>query len=269
MWLVFVGLFLLALSLTLILGILIQSSTPNFRNEVYYPGDQYFIYDRAHVLPVLGDPKQPFRILNEPYLNEQLLLLGAATRCLRGVEVPVWLAGTTLLGAVRHGTVVPWSTDNFVHAKIESLSQLMGAKFKRLLQENHLTFTVETHGYGSSQMACGHIKFEGHRRPTLRIFFVMADEEEVRKIDGWTEINKDADFELSEVETWSPSTIFPLKHMVMDDIKVSIPHRPELVLKRQFGPHVLKQMTPHLSWLDRWWRTPKSETKINKTKRKT
>lgn len=267
MWFFVLSLLLTVVSVTLILIAIIQSSAPNFRKGHFFPGDHYFIYDRSHVLPVLGDPEQPFRILTESYLNEQLLLLGASTRCLRKIQVPVWLAGSTLLGAVRHGTVIPWSTDSFVHAKIDDLQQLMGAKFKRLLQENHLTFKVETHGYGSSRMACGHIKFLGHRRPTLRIFFVMADEDEVRKIDGWTEINKQADFELSEVETWSPNTIFPLKNMVMDDIKVSLPHQPELVLKRQFGPHVLDKMEPTgVSWWEKWHPTRlKSYSPRNKT----
>jgi hypothetical protein len=74
------------------------------------PGSVYQVGKRVYTVPEL-----PFegtlRISPEPVLRDLRLLLRRTLRCCAETGITVELAGQTLLGFVRHGTITPWATD--------------------------------------------------------------------------------------------------------------------------------------------------------------
>ena len=74
------------------------------------PGSVYQVGKRAYTVPEL-----PFegtlRISPEPVLRDLRALLRRTLRCCAETGIVVELAGQTLLGFVRHGTLTPWATD--------------------------------------------------------------------------------------------------------------------------------------------------------------
>ncbi len=74
------------------------------------PGSVYTVGRRAYTVPEL-----PFEgalcISPEPVLCDLRALLRRALRCCAENGIAVELAGQTLLGFIRHGTLVPWATD--------------------------------------------------------------------------------------------------------------------------------------------------------------
>jgi hypothetical protein len=74
------------------------------------PGSVYQVGKRVYTVPEL-----PFegtlRISPEPVLRDLRALLRKTLRCCAETGIVVELAGQTLLGFVRHGTLTPWATD--------------------------------------------------------------------------------------------------------------------------------------------------------------
>jgi hypothetical protein len=74
------------------------------------PGSVYTVGRRSYTVPEL-----PFegtlRLSPEPLLCDLRALLRKTLRCAAEAGVAVELAGRTLLGFIRHGTLAPWATD--------------------------------------------------------------------------------------------------------------------------------------------------------------
>lgn len=80
------------------------------KEEGIEPGSVYSVGKRTYKVPELPF-EGPLCLSPEPLLCDLRALLRKALRCAAESGVQVELAGQTLLGFVRHGTLVPWSTD--------------------------------------------------------------------------------------------------------------------------------------------------------------
>jgi hypothetical protein len=80
------------------------------KDEGIEPGSVYTVGKRTYKVPELPF-EGPLCLSPEPLLCDLRALLRKALWCAAEAGVEVELAGQTLLGFVRHGTLVPWATD--------------------------------------------------------------------------------------------------------------------------------------------------------------
>ena len=90
------------------------------------PGSVYQVGKRVYTVPEL-----PFegtlRISPEPVLRDLRALLRRTLRCCAETGIVVELAGQTLLGFVRHGTLTPWATDLRLRTTLGGSKAIMDA----------------------------------------------------------------------------------------------------------------------------------------------
>lgn len=195
--------------------------------------------------PELKDwSKTQITILSESFLLDLRQLLVATLKSLEEHRVECWLSGGTLLGFIRHGTIMPWDDDVDLHAKYADLPRLWSdPTWIQILARNGLeqiTLFFATATRAEKNGAALRIRKKGTNTPVLDIFFEEPREAEGGgtewvKLDGWN--GKRLNWSTKEI--WPSDVLFPIQKKMVDDIMVPLPAQPEKMLKIQYGPTAL------------------------------
>lgn len=206
------------------------------------PGDVYKTGDREYTMPKLPLEGNA-RMLSEEFRINQRNLLISVTDMFQKRNIKVWLSGGTLLGFVRHQTMMPWDDDIDVHTDWSNKEYLYSPEFGTYLEQFDLEaiYLFNSNTYmATKEGAAVRIRKLNSKTPVCDVFFVKHDyaDDKYKKVNSWW--NTYTVF--NAVEQWDEDMLFPLQTVVIDDIKVLIPNKPQQVLKMQYGENVLNKM---------------------------
>lgn len=185
----------------------------------------------ALYVPPLCTPKPTISVLK--------CLLAVTLDILRDAGVPTWLVGGTLLGAVRHGGIIPWDDDvdlGYVRGEDDPLMGL-----KPVFQDRNLTLRRNrTDCYWQVEPAG-----TSTRVPDVHLdIFPYVQISSAVPGDGPRYVVADPRFQVLDPEDpeahcnteFGEDELFPLREMSFYNLTVSVPRHAEAVLRKAVGP---------------------------------
>jgi len=253
------------------------------------PGEVYRVGDRTYTVPRLpikvdhrpASTDRPIRILSEDFMLQTRKLLQTGTQLLDARRVPYFISGGTLLGFMRHGTVMPWDDDADVHARWQDREYLFSAEFV----DHAAAFGLQV--IALPQSSLHHATKEGGAvrlrlpdtdLPVLDIFFEKqiepqdqavaparqwpGDEQKTMwgKVDMW--LGDRVWYNAREI--WPADALFPLERKTVDGLSLLFPRDPQKLIATQYSPKAMQSMvytSPLMShqfpyrFLSAFWRT--------------
>jgi len=247
-----VGYTVLVIVLAVIVGFAVAwlvASGKNYERREVKPGMTYTVGERTYKVPDLPLKSKAY-FLKEEYLLAQRELFLCLTQLLDNHKIEHWCSGGTLLGFIRHGTVMPWDDDLDMHTHADNRQKLFSPWFgEACLKVGLKAFRLAGTSAASAPTREGggvRVKLDGRDIPVCDIFFVDRMEKDkdkkyttrIAKIDSWTKRRTT----FNKKERWKQTDLFPIQKKDIDDMKVPVPANPKAVLEQQYGPTALTEM---------------------------
>ena len=237
---------------------------------------KYSVHSRQYTFPDLPHHKSsgtPY-LLDVEFLFDERLLLKRIINMFDVMQVKVWPSGGTLLGLVRHGTILPWDDDCDLHTSNENIPLLFSQSFLDICRTFDLQIlvisAVDKKKAITREGGGIRLRRRNTSMPVCDIFFVgtlchpltSTSFEEVKasqrrrhkhfkdtrphnkvaKIDTWSggDFRFTANFNNQEI--WNIADVFPLQRREFDDISMWMPRNPEALLKKQYSDKCLEEI---------------------------
>lgn len=233
------------------------------------PGETYEIgykdgEKRVYTVPNLEMVGGRCKILKPEFLQQLSDLLLVSQKALTKEGVDTWLSGGTLLGFVRHGSIIPWDDDADIHCDEKHIERLFSDEFADTMRKYDLEvflvrgFDADT---ATKEAAAVRLRRVGTTIPSLDIFFTERKDGRVRKIDTWNGSART----YPKNENWPEDVIYPLQRQVIDGMELQLPNKPKDFLHGQYGDSALTKMyARHVAFSHAFpmivnvgqWRTP-------------
>lgn len=212
------------------------------------PGMQYTVGTRQYTLPNLP-LKGDSLLLRPEFMQDQRELMQDLFQTCIETGVEVWVSGGTLLGYIRHRCIMPWDDDCDIHTSMDNLKIIGSTGFQVALHKyglERVKVLGTTLAHAPSRLSGAlRVRRIGTCMPTCDIFFVVREDNTVRKVDKWW--NHAPTY--NDKERWAEDDIFPIQTQLIDDMLIPVPNRPEVVLKQQYGETVLDEMYVRTTWI--------------------
>ena len=228
----------------LILWLYISSSP--FTNIVIRPGDQYTSGQRSYVYPAHLKIQGTVYKLKDEFIETQRILMKKIAKVFSELKIAWWVSGGTLLGATRHGAILPDDDDIDIGTHDENRSILFSSDFTDACEKYGL---VSMYFLGSSEFSadrvggCVRVQVKSGAycsSCTLDIFFyetyMFNNITYISKLDGW---QNDKNIR-NTIETYNHTDVLPLNMTSVDGLQMSLPHKPINLLMRQYGDDVME-----------------------------
>jgi len=122
--------------LILLISIIVYSPIKPFKK--IKKGKKYKFYKKEHEFQLEGE----YPILKEQTGKKLIKLLEDLSKILDENEIPYWLTCGSILGAVRHGGLIPWDDDIDINVPLEYID-----KMKKVIIENNMNYYKAGGGY--------------------------------------------------------------------------------------------------------------------------
>lgn len=216
------------------------------------PGGTYKVGATTYPIPnlphkILGTEQKASLTRALPKLPDAYLVrlkeLGTkAFQLLREAQVPFWVTGGTLFSAQVWHHFMPFDDDIDVSVLWEDRDYLWGPNFAKLAQLSGLEVVAlrgSSLSLASREGGGIRLRFPGEYTPMMDIFFTkQIDSNHYAKIDSWVGDSVHA----NSKEIWKKDWLFPLHDVQIDGVLWTIPHQPEEMLKKQYGPQCLESI---------------------------
>lgn len=209
--------------------------------ETYQVGGQTFrVPDKPHKTyktKEKASKTKPVPVLSEKDLLELQELMRDGFELLHQSNVPFWVTGGTLLGAVVWGHMMCYDDDIDVAVPWEAREYIWSSKFAALLSRKNLeVFNLRGSSLKAATKEGGAVRVrrKGTSFPIMDIFFVKERRDgSFCKVNGWY---KDKIYYEEPKEKWdSKDWIFPLQYKTIQGVRWPLPNQPEKCLQRQYG----------------------------------
>lgn len=230
----------IAILLFLILSVYLVLSFSNYSLTRIKRNMKYHLDDHTYTVPDLPIYGNGF-LLSHDFRKTQRELLITVFAIAEKANINIWLSGGTLLGFIRHGTIMPWDDDIDVHTSFDNLYYLFGSEFQSVCDSMNceaIKLKLFTHSYATRISAGIRIRFKNSTLPCCDVFFTHTNNKQVKKVDGWSTTK----IVYNEKEQFSIDDIYPLQKKQIDGINVVIPHHPMNVLQNQYGASVMDKI---------------------------
>lgn len=188
--------------------------------------DKYTINETSHIFPLEG---KNYPILKPNVSVKMVKLLEKLTNILDKNDIPYWLTCGTLLGAVRHGGLIPWDDDLDINVPLEYTE-----KVKSSLKKNNLNVLDTGGGYKVHD----------------KITYPFVDLIIVDKVkEKWTlcyPLNKDGSCSYKTARQWPQECfmddeVFPLKKIPFENLSLSVPNKYQELIINMYGEKALEE----------------------------
>lgn len=222
----------------------------NFQVRKVREGETYYLDGVQHRLATPATPATPstssltrenrFPIIRDNVAREMKHLLKSFALACGEHGLVFWASGGTLLGALRHGGIIPWDDDADVHMLRSALPVLRSDAFEATLSSMCLCASKLLFGRQDVLKIgrCG-------ARPLLDVFFV----DEVDGVWGRCATSVDdptcgvVDPAKKEVFA-SLDALFPLVEVPFEDMTIPVPREALTFVERQYGAGAMREMAP-------------------------
>jgi hypothetical protein len=240
--------------LVVVMLIWVKQSSDNYPTDRWVrPGDTYQVKDRNYTAQkhpaYWTDGKlikdQKMRMLSAEFQDKQRELVIAITKMFDDLKVDYTISGGTLIGFIHRGGLILHDDDVDMLCSWDDRTYLWGSeKFLRECETRGLELiflpfaNLDT---GTRESCCVRIRFKNTHMPVCDVFFrkdMDDDPTKVAKIDSWW--NDKITF--NSKEQFLKTDFFPLKHIMVDDINVTVPNKPNVILEKQYGKSVSKKI---------------------------
>ena len=216
---------LTCVSIVLILGFVVIYS-PIEPIKTLKKDDEYTINGKSHIFPLEGEN---YPILKSEVTSKMVNLLEKLTNVLDKSDIPYWLTCGTLLGAVRHGGLIPWDDDIDINVPLEYVD-----KAKNAIKKDNL---------GVLDAGGGYKVYHKSTYPFVDLIIVDKVKEK------WTmcyPLNKDGSCSYKTAEQWPQECfmddeVFPLKKIQFENLSLSVPNKYQELIINMYGEKALEE----------------------------
>jgi len=229
----------------------------------FKPGDKYKV--ATHELTIPDLPHKQYRSSRKPSRDDPVLALDQETlndihgllkntmEGLRKLDMPFYVTGGTLIGAVLWNGLMIYDDDLDMTVMWEDRSKLWGQTFvdemdKLGLEVFYLRGSSEN--FATREGGAVRLRWKGKVFPTCDIFVTKEyPMDKYAKVDGWS--GNSITYNTKEV--WEKDWIFPLQTKTICGLEWSLPNKPHKLLTKQYGDqwqHTIQSPHPMLS--HRW-----------------
>ena len=209
-------------------------------------GDSYTLDGVHHNLPRLESKaaNQSLPVMSNDTARILKSLAVDFREVCKQMELPCWVSGGTLLGFARHQGFIPWDDDIDMHIRRKDLGKFLSPSFRNALRKKNLVLALGQ--WRKDDMIKVTRPFSKHK-PVIHWIDIFFMDEMPGKggmyaqcSSPWWEYPKSCR-SWNKSEMWPSDHIFPLREVDFEDIRMSVPHRPEDILVKQYGKHVMKK----------------------------
>lgn len=252
MWMQFALLFFLIFGMIILLSWFVVSNNCTFDTSgaKLLPGGTYQVGATTYPIPnlphkILGTEQKasltrPLPKLPDAYLVRLKELATVSFQLLREAQVPFWVTGGTLFSAHVWHHFMPFDDDIDVSVLWEDRAYLWGPNFAKLAQLSGLEVIAlrgSSLSMASREGGGIRLRFKNDYTPMMDIFFTkQIDSSHYAKIDSWVGDSVHANAK----EVWNNDWLFPLHDVQIDGLLWTVPHQPEEMLKKQYGPRCME-----------------------------
>lgn len=241
-----------------------------YKNVIYK--DKPYTLDNVKHEPIKNLPQNRVNGISDKLARDLKSMYVSFRNITDKKNIKHWVAGGTLIGAIRHKGFIPWDDDMDIHMEIKDIDLLLDPSFQRELDQHGLKLTYSP--LAGEATSAFRIMKKGSTTltpPFIDILFEHPlDDKRLSRCREITNINKLGSrkrcLETIPRETWNRDDVYPLKKIKFEDIWVYIPNNPEILLKIQYGDNVLEKLVlPDIYHANVGWMLPAVGVNNNKT----
>lgn len=181
-------------------------------------------------------------VLNEAELETLYAQLETVHAIFSEFEVPYWLTGGSLLGAVRHGEHIPWDDDADICVPHEFEGRMLSKEFGDALSKHGLVF--DNSGFVSKIYSKTGNKGNEYPFPWVDVFFVSQDSD-----GNWSFHKPEHIRKWPKCHSAIPNeAIFPTIQCTFGGLRLQCPQDSHRELSRCYGENYMTEFekyTPH------------------------
>ncbi len=214
------------------------------------PGQTYHVGSVQYRMPHLPMRKHRAYKLRDGYMQRQRALLRQVSNLFARLNIQYCLFMGTLLGFIRHQTLIPWDDDLDLLIPITHYRYLRSPAFACILQECRPPLEILVPRRDSKSPQFFKIKFRGERTPFIDLFFAK---ETSRGIIECSDVSQTSHRKLlpegitlqqSSGSWYTTCSLYPVRTLQCDGFTLRVPNDPEAVLRQDYGVTALTVMIP-------------------------